>query len=181
MSEPSGPQWCARFPGSKSLDDLIPDFRDAVRAFVSQIADGGASVAISATFRPPERAYLMHWCWMIAREGADPSSVPSMAGVAIDWTHNADAASARAAAEQMVEAYAIRFQPSLASRHTERRAVDMSVAWNGTLTLTDFNGQRRAIASSPRDGTNVDLAVIGKTFGVIKLVTDPPHWSDDGR
>jgi hypothetical protein len=22
---------------------------------------------------------------------------------------------------------------------------------------------------------------VGKTFGVIKLLSDPPHWSDDGR
>ena len=181
MSEPSGPQWCPRFPGSTSPADLLPDFRDDVRAFISQMQDGGASVTISATFRPPQRAYLMHWCWLIAREGADPASVPPMAGVAIDWTHDANDSAARAAAEAMVLGYAIRFEPSLTSRHTERRAIDMTVAWQGALTLTDFNGQRRVIASTPRDGTNPDLAAVGKTFGVIKLAADPPHWSDDGH
>jgi hypothetical protein len=138
--------------------------------------DGGAKVTISATYRPPERAYLMHWCWLIAREGADPAAVPPMPGVAIDWV-----AGANAGAQAMVQGYAIRFEPSLTSRHTERRAIDMSIAWQGALLLTDFNGQRRTIASAPRDGTNPDLAAIGKTFGVIKLATDPPHWSDDGH
>ena len=57
----------------------------------------------------------------------------------------------------------------------------MSISWKGTLTLTDFNGQPRTIASMPRGGLNPDLAAVGKTFGVIKLVSDPPHWSDDGH
>ena len=36
--------------------------------------------------------------------------------------------------------------------------------------------------SLPRDGTNVDLAGIGRSYGVIKAAfgTDPPHWSSTG-
>jgi hypothetical protein len=63
MSEPSGPQWCARFPTSASPDDLLPDFRDRVLAFISATKHGGAAISIGATYRPPQRAYLMHW-WM---------------------------------------------------------------------------------------------------------------------
>ena len=84
MSEPAGPQWCARFPTSDRLEDLLPDFGDACRAFISILKKGGASVAIAATFRPPERAYLMHWCCMIGGGGQDPASVPPMTGVNID-------------------------------------------------------------------------------------------------
>ncbi len=89
MSEPSGPQWCARFPGSASPNDLVPDFRDRVQAFLSVLKNAHADVRISATFRPPERAWLMHWCWRIANEGFDPATVPAMAGIAIAWNHAA--------------------------------------------------------------------------------------------
>jgi hypothetical protein len=34
MAEVSGPAWCARFPTSTKLDDLLPDFGDGCRAFI---------------------------------------------------------------------------------------------------------------------------------------------------
>ena len=71
MSEPSGPQWCPRFPTSASLDDLLPDFGDATKAFISAMKKGGATVSVAATYRPAERAYLMHWCCMIGGSGQD--------------------------------------------------------------------------------------------------------------
>jgi hypothetical protein len=181
MAEPSGPQWCGRYPASQSLDDLLPDFGDRVRAFLSQLTKAGASVSIADTYRPPERAYLMHWCCMVGASGQDPETVSPMDGVAIDWSHDGAIPAARDAARQMMSGYDIQFPAALESRHTQRRAVDMTIGWNGTLSITDFNGQSYAITSSPRDGSNPDLIAVGATFGVIKLVSDPPHWSDDGH
>ncbi len=181
MPEPSGPQWCARFPGSASPDDLLPDFRDRVLAFISAMERGGATVSIAATYRPPERAYLMHWSCLIANSGQDPAAVAPMPGVDIDWSHDGDVFDARAAAKQMVLGYAIKFPAALVSRHTQRRAIDMTIAWSGTLTVLDFDGQTRTITLPPRSGTNAALVDVGRSFGVIKLLTDPPHWSDDGH
>ena len=181
MAEVSGPQWCARFPPSKSLDDLVPDFSDAVRAFLSQLSKAGASVSIADTYRPPQRAYLMHWCCMIGGSGQDPHAVPPMQGVNIDWSHGGSIAGARTAAKQMMTGYQIQFPAALESRHTQRRAIDMTIGWNGTLNIRDFNGQNHATAGGPQNGSNPQLIAVGATFGVIKLVTDPPHWSDDGH
>ena len=181
MSEPSGPQWCPRFPTSTSLDDLLPDFGDACRAFISAMKRGGAMVSVAATYRPPERAYLMHWCCMIGGSGQDPASVPPMAGVNIDWTCGHNLGQAKSAAQAMMTGYDIQFPAALVSRHTQRRAVDMTISWNGTLAITDFDGNAHSIASGPRDGSNSELIAVGKSFGVIKLVSDPPHWSDDGH
>jgi len=181
MSEPSGPQWCARFPTSAKLDDLLPDFGDACRAFISAMTKGGATVSIAATYRPPERAYLMHWCCMIGGSGQDPAAVPAMAGVAIDWSCGHNLAQAKAAARAMMAKYDIQFPAALVSRHTQRRAIDMTIAWAGTLHITDFDGAAHAIASSPHNGSNPELIAVGRSFGVIKLVSDPPHWSDDGH
>jgi hypothetical protein len=181
MTEPSGPQWCARYPASQSLDDLLPDFGDQVRAFLSQLQKAGASVSVADTYRPPERAYLMHWCCMIGGSGQDPAAVPAMAGVDIDWTCGNSVALARNKAKQMMTGYQIQFPAALESRHTQRRAVDMTIGWNDALNIIDFNGQTHAITGSPRNGSNPDLIAVGATFGVIKLVSDPPHWSDDGH
>ncbi len=181
MTEPAGQQWCARFPASQSLDDLLPDFADQVHAFISQLQKAGASVSIAGTYRPPERAWLMHWCCMIGGSGQDPAAVPAMAGVDIDWTCGGQVANARNAARQMMAGYQIQFPAALESRHTQRRAVDMTIGWNGTLTITDFNGASHAISGGPCNGSNPQLITVGATFGVIKLVSDPPHWSDDGH
>jgi hypothetical protein len=158
-------------------DDLLPDFRDRVLAFLTQLKHANARVSIGDTYRPPERAYLMHWCWMIAH-GQDPASVPSMPGVDIQWSHGADS---RAAAQVMVARYAIAYQPSLTTRHTQRRAIDMTIGWDGTLSIRDFDGQMHTISLPPRSGLNSALVAVGRSFGVIKLLTDPPHWSDDGH
>ena len=181
MAEPSGPQWCVRFPASKSLDDLLPDFGDQVRAFLSQLSHAGASVSIADTYRPPQRAYLMHWCCMIGGSGQDPAQIPAMAGVAIDWSCGHNLAQAKSAAQAMMAKYDIQFPAALVSRHTQRRAIDMTIAWQGTLHITDFDGAAHAIASSPHNGSNPELIAVGRSFGVIKLVSDPPHWSDDGH
>jgi hypothetical protein len=181
MSEPAGPQWCARFPTSDRLEDLLPDFGDACRAFISILKKGGASVSIAATFRPPERAYLMHWCCMIGGGGQDPASVPPMAGVNIDWTCGHSLGQAKSAAKAMMAKYEIQFPAALVSRHTQRRAIDMTIGWQGTLTVTDFDGKLHHIAGGPRNGANPDLIAVGGSFGVVKLPSDPPHWSDDGH
>lgn len=190
MSEPSGPSWCAQFPGSKSLDDLLPAFGDPVRAFISQMQNGHATVSIGATYRPPERAYLMHWCCRIAgyvdkKTGQlviDPAgAATAMPGVDIDWTQAGDGQAAKTAAAQMVSGYGIQYPAALVSRHTQRRAVDMTISWSGDLTITDFNGVAQTITAGPRNGSNPALVAVGKTFGVIKLMSDPPHWSDDGH
>jgi hypothetical protein len=180
MSELSGPQWCVRFPGSKLTKDLLPDFRDRVEAFLSVMKTADASVSIGATFRPPERAYLMHWCCMITGSGQDPAAVPPMAGVNIGWAH-ATLTESKSAASAMKQTYAIKFPAALVSRHTQRRAIDMTISWKGTLAIRDFNGKLHSIASTPRTGSNAELIAVGKSFGVVKLVTDPPHWSDDGH
>jgi hypothetical protein len=185
--ECSGAQWIGRFPTSTSTADLSPSFAQAVDSFIAALQAAGANVAISATYRPPERAYLMHYAYRIARSGLDPATVPAMAGVDICWLHrdsvgNPDVAASITAAEAMVQGYGIVFAPALHSRHTERLAIDMNITWTGNLTIEDGNGQTVTITTTPRTGAgNLDLHAVGATYGVIKLVSDRPHWSSDGH
>lgn len=180
--EPSGAQWCSRFPGSADIADLTPGFAKHVSDFIHAMQAGGATVTVAATYRPPERAYLMHFACLISgyhgKDGrffqASPAAVPPMDGVDIDWTHGGNIVAARDAAAQMVTGYAIRYPAALVSRHTQRRAIDMMIRWNGTIRVSDGLHITHSVTRQE------DLVPIGKTFDVIKLVSDPPHWSDDG-
>lgn len=181
----SGADWVQQFPTSTDVEDLASPFRENVRAFLQALRDAGADVRISATYRPAERAYLMHYAFRIAREGLDPRQVPARAGVEIEWVHKkannqVDLSASKNAAEDMVLAYGIVYKPALNSQHTRRLAIDMTISWTGTLSIKNATGKTVEIKRSPRSGQNADLVSVGQTYRVIKLVSDPPHWSSDG-
>jgi hypothetical protein len=184
--ELSGVAWVDRFPTSKATNTLADGFRQNCDAFLAALDNAGATVSISATLRPPERAYLMHWSFAINAGEVEPADVPPQPGVDIDWVHRKsngtpDIAASRAAAAAMVHGYGIAFEPSLKSLHIFGKAIDMSIGWNGTLKIKQKSGTNKSIASQPRSGLNHDLWAVGATYGVIKLPSDPPHWSNTGH
>lgn len=190
--ELSGAQWVARFPGSNSVSDCGAPFAANLQSFISAMKAGGATVTVSATYRPPERAYLMHWAYMIVNEDQDPRTVPAMAGVNIKWDHAAadgtySSSASVNAAQAMVNGYGMQnlnTPPALSSRHTMRFAVDMSISWAGDLTINKADGTATTITTSPKTGMNADLKTVGATYSVIKYVggsADKPHWSDTGH
>jgi len=182
----SGVEWVSRFPDAGSTAALADDFRPGCEAFIAAMRAAGATVEISSTRRPIERAYLMNACWRISKQTVNPQNVPARAGVAIEWVHRSadgsiDLAASRQAATAMVNGYGIAFLPSLTSRHVTGQAIDMTIAWKEALTIASRNGDSTKISSTPRNGFNLDLRKVGKTYGVVKHPTDPPHWSTDGR
>jgi len=182
----SGQAWVSRFPTSRSVDDLAEPFRTSVRRFLAAVRAAGASATVADTLRPPERAYLMHFSFAIAREDFDPALVDPMPGVDIQWVHPdspivPSRKASKDAAEQMVQGYQIAFKPVLKSRHTQALAIDMSITWAGTLVIARADNTLVAITGTPRNGDNPLLHTVGATYGVIKLVRDPPHWSVDGH
>jgi hypothetical protein len=184
--ELSGAQWVARFPDGGATSALGNDFRPGCEAFIAVMKAGDANVSISSTRRPVERAYLMHFSWQVHKRTLNPQNVPAKAGVNIEWVHrNAsgaiDLVASRRAATAMVNGYGIVFRPALASRHTQGRAIDMTISWTGKLNVKKKNGALTTISSTPRSGLNTELRSVGKTYGVTKNPRDPPHWSTDGR
>jgi hypothetical protein len=128
----------------------------------------------------------MHYSYLIATKNLDPQTVPAMAGVDICWMYwkangDPDLAAAKAAASAMVSGYHIDYAPALVSRHTEGNAIDMTISWTGDLTIKNASGTDVTITSTPRDGLNANLQAVGATYGAVKLVSDPPHWSTDGH
>ncbi|MBO0720580.1 MAG: peptidoglycan-binding protein [Blastocatellia bacterium] len=176
----SGSYWVGQFRGSTSVDDLSSPFRENVRKFLAALTEAGAKYKISSTYRDPKRQYLMYWAKKIA-DGADPRSAASFPGVNIEWWHGSEEAS-RQAAQQMVDDFHIGGNPvGLVSRHTERKAIDMDISWSGSLRIRNVKGQYITITSAPRDGTNLDLGEVGRSYNVIHYDKDRPHWSIDGH
>ena len=176
----SGAGWVSRFPTSSSTNDLAMAFRTGVNNFVAALRAAHATVSISATLRPPERAFLMHFSYRIARENMDPATVPTMAGVDIEWVHRdakraVNLAASRAAASAMVNGYQIVFRPALNSNHTRGLAIDMSINHYANKNINNASG----VAVMVRTAAN--LHALGATYGVHKLASDPPHWSSDGH
>lgn len=186
--ELSGAQWVARFQGSRQSCDLAPAFRLAVEGFLAALAAAGATVKITSTLRPKERAYLMHWAHQVCRNGLAPSRVPAMAGVAIEWNHPTLAGSVSAAAA-MAAAFGIghlcaRTCPALDTLHATGEAIDMSIDWTGNLSIKRKDGALVVITSAPRTGMNAQLHAVGSSYGVVKFVggdKDKPHWSVNGH
>ncbi len=187
----SGRAWVAQFPTGVSTNDLKEPFKTSAENFLKALTNAGASYTINATFRPIQRAYLMHYAYAIARDGENPASVPAYSGtgdaVNIDWVHRqangkVDRAASKAAAEEMVVAYKMAYTAALISRHTEGHAMDIDISWDGDLSIKNASGKIVVIKTTPRDGEdNAKLHALGKTYGVVKHPTDPPHWSTDGH
>jgi hypothetical protein len=186
MSNVSGKNWWhanqGKYPNSRDIDDLHPDFKDNVVRFVNVLKDGGANVTISSTRRNDIRAYLMHYSWLIANEDIDVKDVPSKAGVDITWDHGNEEAS-KSAAKEMVDLFNLAYRPSKTSNHIKGLAVDMSISWKGDLFLGPLqNGGFKGVLNGPKNGVkNRELHEIGEQFGVKKLLKDAPHWSFNGR
>ncbi len=182
----SGPDWVEQFPTGIEISDLDGSFSGKVQKFVDALKSAGAEVTINATRRPVERAYLMHWAWMIVKRGSDPRKIPAMKGVGINWWHG-NLAESRQAAQGMVDKYKIdklKVPPSLKSYHIIGKAIDMQISWGGELKIKNAKGMELLIKSSPKDHTNKELIALGKTYGVYHFKNvdkDKVHWSVDGR
>lgn len=184
--ELSGEVWVKRFPGKTDIDSCEGDFKTNMTAFKAALDEAKAVVDITATYRPPERAYMMHWSWEIVNNKQDPKTVNGYEGVNINWDHGDNQKSIKAA-QEMVNGFkmsTLKTPPALDSRHTHREAIDMTISWTGDLVIKNKDGTAVTIKSDPKTGMNTDLKAVGETYGVKKFVggdKDIPHWSSTGH
>lgn len=120
----------------------------------------------------------MHYSAAIARKKIELEKVPPMDGVMIDWVHPTKEVSIRAAAA-MAKAFDIVYPPALTSNHTRRCAIDMRISGIVGKSVTKADGTK--IVIEKHSDTDSDLFAVGASYKVFKLVSDKPHWSDDGH
>lgn len=183
MSTVSGAPWVAKFPTSTSTTDLKDPFKTNFEAFLKAMKEAGITIRITASHRPKQRAYMMHYAWKIAKGKITPAEVPPMPGVDIIWNHG----HAKQGAQDMVDGFGINnlsVPPALNSRHIDGRAIDTVLSWMKDVKIRKKDGMFKTIIGEPRNSTHPDLIAVGATYGVIHFKpasADKVHWSDDGH
>lgn len=186
----SGKSWVtwanSNAKNSIALSDLDSDFKDKVTQFKQALETAGATVSIDATKRNEKRAYLFHWSWKLSQGKCKAKDVPAKVGVDIDWDHGTEEKS-KAAAKEMVSGFGLAVPPrstnppALTSNHIAGKAVDMTITWTDKIKVANKDGKQVELTYNPNVNANIKLHDIGRSYGVIKLTTDAPHWSYNGR
>jgi hypothetical protein len=186
----SGSYWVtwadANANASKLVDDLADPFKANVKAFIKALTDAGAPPDVGETKRSDKRAYLFHWCWLIGLGKKKASEASAMDGVDIEWDHG-DEAKSKAGAKEMIDGFGLAVPPSstnapaLNSNHIAGNAIDMVIAWKGTIKIKKKDGTEESVDFMDDVNKNTKLHAVGESYGVYKLTTDAPHWSADGH
>jgi len=185
----SGREWFrnnqSKYPTSKNLSKLKLGFQSKVNSFVKALKDAGATVTVTVTSRDKKRAEVMNRAWRIMKGQLDPTCVPSIPVVDIEWDHG-DKDRSKSAARELAQAFRIHtntLAPSPNSRHVTGEAVDLDIKWSGDLRIKDAKGKTVVIKIGMQDGTNRELHKVGASYGVKKLTkkNDAIHWSTDGK
>lgn len=183
----SGSSWCAQYPTGTTIAEITDaTFRDNVQAFhdamvAAATAANSLNISISASYRPAERAHLMHYAFHVhngTTSPADANKASTAAGININWDHG-NLATSKAKAGEMVTTYDIAYAPALHSRHTEGKAIDWTITWSGSLMIAK-KGETTKLDCTGSGSTSANLHKVGASYGVHKLASDPPHWSTDG-
>lgn len=184
----SGASWVSEYPTGTTIAELTDaTFKDNVQAFhdamiAAATPENNLSISISATYRPVERAHLMHYCFKVHNGTTTPAAAntaSNAAGININWDHG-NLATSKAKAGEMKTAYDIAYAPALTSRHTEGKAIDWTITWSGSLMIAK-KGETTKLDCTGNGATSANLRQVGASYGVHKLVSDPPHWSTDGK
>jgi hypothetical protein len=183
----SGSAWCAEYPTGTTIAEITDaTFRANVQAFhdamvAAATAANSLSISISASYRPAERAHLMHYAYKVYKGTTTPAAAntaSAAAGININWDHG-NLATSKAKAGEMVTTYDIAYAPALNSRHTEGKAIDWTITWTGSLMIAKKD-ETTKLDCTGSGSTSANLHKVGASYGVQKLVSDPPHWSTDG-
>lgn len=67
------------------------------------------------------------------------------------------------------------YQPAISFNHGRGTAIDMNVTRPAIMSIADGAGKQLTIKSS------AELNRVGASYGVHKLVADPPHRSANGH
>ncbi len=197
----SGADWSSRWPGGdSSVDHLNAEFGPQVAAFVSAMDEAGITVRPTSTLRSPQRSYLMHFSYLIAKGQIAASDVPAYVPIAgekgpkVCWAHQTasgklDQKGSVAAAKELLSALGVDASlgtpPALRSRHNTGDAIDMQIQWTAkSVKVRTAAGKNVKIGSTPKDGTNPKLIAVGATYGVhhfAPVAADRNHWSSDGH
>jgi hypothetical protein len=206
--DPPGPRWTMRYRNPldeaarlSAISERTgsPDLERRIRSLVEQLRAQGAEVYVNSTVRSPERGYLMWGAFVLSRaesqrdleataERLDRANREWGLEVSITWRAPGDWRATRESAREMADTYQVVFateRGARASSHYGGRAVDLvALDLPRRVVLQAPDGARQAFDLSGNHET-LDLSLtpaliewVEAHFGLEKLRSDYPHWSD---
>ena len=206
-----GPAWTARFqnPSDRpamltALREQDPEstFADRVDDLLTQLEEQGAEVYLASTTRSPERGYLMWGAFHLSRADSEAEMERRLATLAdrnrawgleipIVWRHPDGWRATREAARAMAETYDVVYateKGARSSNHYGGDAADLiAIALPRRVTLTAPDGACRSFDLAAEEESR-DLSLTPRLidwveahWGLRKLRSDYPHWSDAQR
>lgn len=206
--DPLGPRWTARFRNPETEEEMLAalerrnagDFTERLRELLRQLDEQGAETWVYSTVRSPERGYLIYGSFILsrARTGAQVRErVEKLErlnrewglDIPIRWKHPDGTQATIDAALAMANAYDVVYATEYGARHSTHYtglAVDFgAVALPRRLTLTAPDGSAThefdlSAADQPRDLNLTPELIewVERHFGMRKLRSDYPHWTD---
>ncbi len=206
-----GPAWTVRFrnPSDRAsmlqaLRESAPesDFADRIEALLTQLEAEGAEVYLASTVRSRERGYLMWGAFSLSRARDQADLERRLArvedrnrawGLNIDirWRHPDGWEATRDAARRMADSYDVVYATERGARSSNHYGADaadlIALDLPRRLTLTAPDGATRSFdLSDPDEPRDLSLtprliAWIEAHWGLKKLRSDYPHWSDARR
>lgn len=206
--DPLGPRWTARYrnPGDEEsmLEALTAaggaDFAGRIRTLLDQFRAQGADAWVFSTVRSRERGYLIYGAFVMSRadreetvrqriEMLDRLNREWDLDIPIRWRHPDGWRATIDAAEAMANAYNVVYATRGGARYSSHYgagAADfaaMDLPREVTLTTPDGETSRTFDLSDPDHPRDLNLAPemiewVEEHFGMKKLRSDYPHWSD---
>ncbi len=197
----AGTGWFSRYNqdyfGSNQVSDLSDTFRPEVQSFLGALQEGGVpNPTISSTKRSYERQFIMYYAKQIADGKMDADEVQEITPTNIDiqWDYGNDNYSV-AAAKALLGGQGFGIgtnpvgKPDQGSLHITGDAIDMNITgYKNKLVFVGPDATPWSEAHGYVEGLSLvkitdanTLYEIGATYGVIKLLSDPPHWSVNGH
>ena len=206
--DPPGPPWAMRYRNPSQEKEALAaleairgdaSFARRIRSLIGQLRAQGAEVYLNSSVRSPERGYLMWGAFILSRASSEAEVQARVErlraarsewelSVPIRWLHPAGWEATRDAARAMADTYEVVFateEGARASDHYTGAAVDLvALALPGRLELISPRGASRSFdlssAAASRDlSLSPDLIDwLEANWGLKKLRSDYPHWSD---
>jgi|AntDeeMinimDraft_5_1070356.scaffolds.fasta_scaffold00221_25 hypothetical protein len=209
--DPLGPRWTARYrnPGDQEamLEALADaggtDFAGRIRMLLEQFRAQGADAWVFSTVRSRERGYLIYGAFILSRadreatvrqrvETLDRLNREWGLDIPIQWRHPDGWRATVDAAEAMANAYNVVYATRNGARYSSHYGADaadfaaMNLPRKVTLTTPDGQTSRTFDLSDPDHARDLNLAPamiewVEEHFGMKKLRSDYPHWTDVSR
>ncbi len=206
--DPLGPRWTARFENPETEAEMLAalerhgrgDFAARLGTLLAQLRDQGAEAYVYSTVRSPERGYLIYGSFILSRAGSASEVRERVArldrlnrewglDIPIRWDHPGGPQATIAAARRMANAYDVVYATEHGARHSSHYdgvAVDfavMDLPRRLTLTAPQGGASRGFDLSAPEQTRDLNLTPklidwVEQHFGLRKLRSDYPHWSD---